>query len=189
MFFVGRAAVPAFQRFQQYHCGHGGPPPKIGVTFVATMQDSRILPIALLLLALLITLIPGVWRIPYQFSITYNEGWNTYHSDHAVNGVKLYDRSRELTPVIYPTLFFYLEGAVGKAIGNTLLAGRLLAILSLLGVGILCGMLALQLGRSIYAAIFSGAFCIGCIAAFAPQYVGMNDPQLTAHVFSLIALS
>jgi hypothetical protein len=144
--------------------------------------------LALLSIALLILILPTVFRIPYRFSITYNEGWNVYHSDRAVKGEKLYDRSRELTPLIYPPLSFYIEGIAGKISGDPLLAGRILAILSLFACGILCGALARVLDASKIGIAFAVLFFIASVAAFAPQYVGMNDPQLLAHVFSITAL-
>ncbi|HSE43640.1 MAG TPA: hypothetical protein VLH08_22960, partial [Acidobacteriota bacterium] len=144
--------------------------------------------VAFLAIALLILILPNVIRIAYRFPITYNEGWNVYHSDRAMKGEKLYDRNRELTPLIYPPLFYYIEGAAGKISGDPLMAGRVLALLSLFACGILCGALTNELEASRTGIVFASLFFVASIGAFAPQYVGMNDPQLFAHVFSLAGL-
>jgi hypothetical protein len=89
------------------------------------------IPVVLLTISLLILIVPNIVRISYRFAITYNEGWNVYNSDRAIKREKLYDKRHELTPLIYPPLFYYVGGIAGKIFGDPVIAGRILSLISL----------------------------------------------------------
>lgn len=141
-----------------------------------------------LLIVVLILLVAPVTRMFYRVSITYNEGWTVYHSDEVANGKQIYDTKDPFTPVVYPPLFFYLEGLTGKLFGNFLMIGRLFSFLGLLCTSILAALIVRIFSRNAIGSIFAAIFFCGTVAAIAPQYVAMNDAQLPAHVLSAAGL-
>ena len=74
-----------------------------------------------LTIVILILVIAPVTRMFFRFSITYNEGWTVYHSEEVAEGKQIYDTKNSFTPVVYPPLFFYLEGLLGKFLGDFLM--------------------------------------------------------------------
>jgi hypothetical protein len=140
-----------------------------------------------LTIVVLILFVAPITRMFYRFSITYNEGWTVYHSDTASKGKQIYDND-PLTPVVYPPLFFYLEGLTGKLFGNFLMIGRLFSLLGLIGTAIFAALIVRIYSDNAVGSTFATIFFCGSVAAIAPQYVAMNDAQLTAHVLSAAGL-
>jgi hypothetical protein len=134
--------------------------------------------------AILILMIPHALRIPYRFSITYNEGWNLYHAERAANGEALYSNEYTLTPLIYPPLYFYVLGAFRKIGLDTLTWGRIIAYFSIFAISAIAAAGVRILGGTRFGASIASLFFAGSLAAFAPQYSGMNDPQLAAQVLT-----
>jgi hypothetical protein len=137
-----------------------------------------------LLIVVIILLIAPFTRMFYRFSITYNEGWTVYHSDSVSKSKQIYDTKDPFTPVVYPPLFFYLEGMVGKLFGNFLVIGRILSFLGLICTSIFAALIVRIFSRNAIGGFFAGIFFCGTVAAIASQYVAMNDAQLPAHVLS-----
>jgi hypothetical protein len=146
------------------------------------------IPTILLLFVLLILLAAPITRMFYRFSITYNEGWTVYHSDAVSKGKQIYDTKDPFTPVVYPPLFFYLEGLIGKLFGNFLMIGRILSFLGLICTSFFAALIARIFSRNVIGSIFTAIFFCGAVAAMASQYVAMNDAQLPAHVLSAAGL-
>lgn len=140
-----------------------------------------------LLIVVLILLVVPITRMFYRVSITYNEGWTVYHSDAASKGKQIYDND-PFTPVVYPPIFFYLEGLTGKLFGNFLIIGRIFSLIGLIASGIFAALIVRDFSRNAFGSIFAAIFFCGAVAAIAPQYVAMNDAQLTAHVLSVAGL-
>ena len=137
-----------------------------------------------LLIVVLILLAAPLTRMFYRLSITYNEGWTVYHSDAVSKGKQIYDTKDPFTPVVYPPLFFYLEGLIGKLFGNFLVIGRILSFLGLIGTSIFAALIVRIFSRNVIGSIFTAFFFCGAVAAITSQYVAMNDAQLPAHVLS-----
>lgn len=127
-------------------------------------------------------------RMFFKAELNYNEGWNVYHTVAAISGQLIYDNRNEFTPVNYPPISFLFVGAFGKILGDTLLAGRLIAFISLLLISLEVGYITIKLKGKVYDAIFAGVACLGFFVAYARGYVGINDPQMLAHVFATLAL-
>ncbi|MCI0442448.1 hypothetical protein L0244_22030 [bacterium] len=144
--------------------------------------------IIFLLFVVLILLAAPFTRMFYRFSITYNEGWTVYHSDAVSKDKQIYDTKDPFTPVVYPPLFFYLEGLIGKLFGNFLMIGRILSFLGLICTSIFAALIARIFSRNVIGSIFTAIFFCGAVAAMASQYVAMNDAQLPAHVLSAAGL-
>src|SRR6185436_16189684 len=101
-----------------------------------------------LLLVVIILLAAPLTRMFYRFSITYNEGWTVCHSDAVSKGKQIYDTKDPFTPVVYPPLFFYLEGLMGKLFGNFLVIGRILSFLGLIFTSIFAALIVRIFSRS-----------------------------------------
>jgi MFS family permease len=122
-----------------------------------------------------------VHRTFLQLPTDFNEGWNAYHSVIALSGGVLYPPVDSFISTNYPPLSFYLVGLVGKLIGDNIIAGRLIALVSLLVVSFNVYRLVLLLGGARFFAGFSSVLFLLYIGTNAPGYVAMNDPQWLGH--------
>ncbi len=124
-----------------------------------------------------------LYLIPSHFPRSYNEGWNAYHAAAAMSGGGLYPPADSMLANNYPPLSFYLVGIVGKIVGDYIVAGRLISVISLgivtYNVFRLCQWLGA--GKSL-AAVGAGAFLME-IATLSATYIAMDDPQFLAHAF------
>jgi len=144
-------------------------------------------PLVLLALALLF-LIEPVLEIVRQIELSTNEGWNAYHADRAMRGANLYDTTGRLIAINYPPLSFYVVGTLGSLIGDNVVAGRIIAGLSLAATATNVALIARRLSGSPVAAAISGLFFLAYFAAYFTSYVGINDPQMLAHALITAAI-
>jgi hypothetical protein len=129
----------------------------------------------------LLLLLPIV-RAGMRLSVDFGEGWHAYVSDAVARGEPLYPGPGSLTPVNYPPLWFYLLAAGRRlAAWSPLWLGRLLASLALAVVAVEVWGASRLCGASRAAAWFGALLFVGLVAAAAPRYIGMNDPQWLAH--------
>jgi hypothetical protein len=150
--------------------------------------DTRAQIVVLALLALYFLVWP-VWRAQFPLEIAPNEGWNAYHADAAVGGGALYPSTDTLIVNNYPPLSFYAIGWLGKIFGDPLYVGRVLSLLSTIGLGALIARVVLQLGGGGAGAAIGGLWFVATMARSYNRFVGMNDPQLTGQLVMLAALS
>ena len=115
----------------------------------------------------------------------YNEGWNAFWSDIAVAGGRLYPPPDSTVANNYPPLSFYLIGALGHVIGDNIIAGRLVATLSLAAIAVNIFLWTRAAGASRRIATFGAALFLAMFAAYAPAYIALDDPQLMAHAIML----
>jgi hypothetical protein len=144
-------------------------------------QHGRMLALALLCLVAGMAMFRPVIELPFQIAKDYNEGWNAYQAAHALSGDKLYPGYKELTGNNYPPVSYYVVGAVGQITGDNIIAGRVIALLSLLGAAVAAGAIVRLLTGSWYGAIAAGLFLMGYMAARHSLYVAQNDPQWLGH--------
>src|SRR6476620_683392 len=121
-----------------------------------------------------------VFRAFLSVEIEPNEGWNAYFADAAMGKMPLYPSADQLITNNYPHLFFYIVGLVGRFMGDPVLAGRLLSLVSVVAIATAIGLSVRRLGGSGMAARISGAFFVATMSRFFMPYVGMNEPQLLA---------
>jgi hypothetical protein len=79
----------------------------------------------------LIAVLSALWpsyRAFLDIEVDENEGWAAYHADAAMGRSALYPSRDQLITNNYPPLSFYIVGALGRLIGDTVLAGRLLSL-------------------------------------------------------------
>jgi len=113
-----------------------------------------------------------------------NEGWNAYHASAAMAGAPLYPGPQSYLVNNYPPLSFYIVGALGRLVGDYIIAGRLISLLSF---GFVCfGIFfaARRMGANTIEALFAALFFAGGLLVFS-DYVGMDDPQMLAHAVAM----
>jgi hypothetical protein len=119
---------------------------------------------------------------------TNNEGWGAYFSERAVHGGVLYPGTDELVMNNYPPLSFYVIGAAGQLVGNTVLAGRLISVLALFAIAAILGVLVARGAGSRAAGGFTAAFFLMLFSAYPGGRIGLNDPQLFGQATMLVGL-
>ena len=125
-----------------------------------------------------------------------NEGWNAYHTMAAMRGAALYPQGAFVNN--YPPLSFYVVGAFG---GDPIVAGRIVALLSLFGVAGGIFVAARRMGAGMdagtnadtraragmAAAAFGALWFVAGMLVFT-DYVAMDDPQLLGHAVAMVGL-
>jgi 4-amino-4-deoxy-L-arabinose transferase-like glycosyltransferase len=140
-----------------------------------------------LALLTLVLLARNVLAIPVLAPLDPNEGWNAAHALSLLAGKGLYPSPQSLMVNNYPPLSFYLAAALTKLTGDAVIAGRILSLLSFLGI---CAGLALvvrQMRLSTHAQ-WAAVLFFAATLLVASDYVGMDDPQLLGHAVQLFAL-
>ncbi|MGH6889418.1 MAG: glycosyltransferase family 39 protein [Rhizomicrobium sp.] len=119
-------------------------------------------------------------------SLDPNEGWNAYHAAAAVAGRGLYPPPGNLMFNNYPPLSFFLIGSLGTLVGDQIVAGRIVSLLSFVLVCAFAAAILRSLRTGRQPALFSALLFAG-ILLIASDYVGMDDPQLLGHAVQLAA--
>jgi hypothetical protein len=140
----------------------------------------RILVLAVLLEFLALSAI-HLCAIPLHVSMNYNEGWNAYFAKAAMEHGVLYPAASAMATNNYPPLSFYIVGAVGRLVGDNIVAGRLIAVLALAVVAFNVLRLGRWLGAELKLALLGvGVFLLGVYAVM-PDYIAIDDPQFLAY--------
>jgi hypothetical protein len=148
---------------------------------IVLRRHGRMLALALLCLVAGLAMFRPLVELPLRISKDYNEGWNAYQAEHALSSDRLYPGYKELTGNNYPPVSYYVVGAVGQIVGDNIIAGRVIALLSLLGSAVAVGAIVRLLTGLWYGAIVAGVFLVGYMAANHSLYVALNDPQWLGH--------
>jgi hypothetical protein len=144
--------------------------------------------VAALALVVLPLLARNLLAIPVLAPLDPNEGWNAAHAIAAITGRVLYPPPGALMVNNYPPLSFYIVGALARARGDFVVAGRVIAMLAFLATaaGIVlvlrtfaCGVRDIALAVLFFAAVM----------LVASDYVGMDDPQMLGHALQIAALA
>ena len=133
-------------------------------------------------------LVYPVLSLPFHVVHDWNEGWNAYWSDVAVAGGALYPPADALVSNNYPPLSFYVVGLAGKLAGDTIVAGRAIALASFLLVAANIGIWLKLAGASRAASLFASLIFVCTAAIAAPHYLAMNDPQWLGHALETTGL-
>jgi 4-amino-4-deoxy-L-arabinose transferase-like glycosyltransferase len=144
-------------------------------------RHGRVSAVVLLCVVTVLLLLQPLIELPQRISNDYNEGWNAYHADRALGGKILYPQYTDLIANNYPPVSFYLVGSIGRMIGDNIIAGRLVALLSLVGVAVSVAVIVHLIGGSWFGSFIGAVFLVGYMAARHSQYVATNDPQWLGH--------
>ncbi|MGH8219660.1 MAG: hypothetical protein ACREUT_14015 [Steroidobacteraceae bacterium] len=146
------------------------------------------IPVLVLWAVVLAGLIEPLAALPYRVSTGYNEGWNALWSDVALRGGVLYPSPSAAIANNYPPLSFYVVGALGRMLGDNIIAGRIISLASLLGIAWLLFAWLRLAGTSCQLAAFGAAVFLAALTSYAPGYIAFDDPQLLAHAVMLSGL-
>lgn len=127
------------------------------------------------------------YRAFLNIEIENNEGWNAYFADAAMGRMPLYPSADQLITNNYPPLSFYIVGLLGRFVGDPVLAGRLLSLLSMVAIATAIALSVRRLGGSGVAARISAAFFVATMSRFFIASVGMNEPQLLGEAIMAFA--
>ncbi len=140
---------------------------------------------AICLLAFVRTSLTLVRHIP----LNWNEGWNAYHTADVAAGRPLYpDPSTATFFTNYPPLSFYVIAPIGRALGDHMMAGRLVAFASLLAWLALVAVVARRLRCSWTSSAFGALVLAAGLFVFSDFYVGVNDPQMLGHALQMFGV-
>lgn len=130
----------------------------------------------------------GLFRIVSTIGLTLpfdpNEGWNAYHAAAAMSGGSPYPPPQSFMTNNYPPLSFYIVGALGRAIGDMIIAGRLLSLAAFLAVAGAIAAALRMMACSLTEAAFGALLFAACLLLNS-DYVGMDDPQLLGHAVTM----
>jgi len=131
------------------------------------------------------------WPLTALFAhipLSYNEGWNGFHSLRLRTGGSLYPPVDAATFINYPPLSFYLTAAIAGLTGDDIVAGRILALAALAITTLNVGLAARRLGAAREVAITTALAFFCFVALYFTDYVGVDDPQWLAHAFQSTGL-
>lgn len=139
---------------------------------------------AVCLLAFVRTSLTIVRHLPLNF----NEGWNAYHTADVAAGRPLYPALSGTFFTNYPPLSFYVIAPIGRALGDHMVAGRLVALVSIAAWIALTAIAARRL-RCSWTTAGAGAVVLAVFMfVFSSFYVGVNDPQMFGHALQMLGL-
>ena len=147
--------------------------------------DTLLLAGAVLILFLLLG---PLLTVPLHIPLNYNEGWNAYFAQRAIvaGAGPLYPAANSLVFNNYPPLSFYLVGAFGRyVVGDMIVAGRIVALASLLASAALLGVCVSLLGGRLRGSLAASGLLLLYSSTFFRDYVAMDDPQWLAHALML----
>lgn len=140
---------------------------------------------ALAAIYLFLPVLSSMVRVP----LAYTEGWNAYHAARAVGEARLYPSEPVWINQNYPPLSFYINGLLGNAIGDHLLAARYVSLAALVACALFLAIIGRRLSGGWLPGVFSGVLFLCLIGALFTEYVGIADPQFLAHAFSAAGLA
>lgn len=127
-----------------------------------------------------------VMAIGLRVPLDPNEGWNAYHAAAAWHG--LYPAPQSLMINNYPPLSFPVVAALGRLIGDDIIAGRIVSLLSFLtSAGVIAWLLHRMGCTTMQMAFGALVFAAGLLVG--SNYVAMDDPQLLGHALQLTGLA
>jgi hypothetical protein len=154
--------------------------PNIALLWIASLS-------VLAICAILLTWYP-LLRIPSLPSINYNEGWNAYRQQMAADGQPLYATQPGLWVTNYPFLSFHLIAPFGSAIGSMVIAGRIVAFISVLVIAASVAGIVRVFTGSARAGIYAGLCFFVWVATLSPDRRGVNDPEFLGIAFASLGL-
>jgi hypothetical protein len=144
-------------------------------------KNAGALLIAALGVAAILHLTAPVVGLPLRISKAVNEGWNAFQALAVATNQPLYPDLSQLHANNYPPLSFYLIATLGCIESDYIVAGRFVALVSFLIVGLNIALITRRLGGTVSTAIFSGLFFVGFVSGHYPYNIATNEPQWLAH--------
>lgn len=121
------------------------------------------------------------------FQLNYNEGWNAYRAQEALQH-RLYILKPAFSVTNYPPLSFYLIGHIGIITGNPVMAGRLVSIASLAMICVAITFILRSMRVPVAGCIAGAALFVVMLESYGASYIGVDDPQLLGMSFAAFGL-
>lgn len=144
--------------------------------------------LSILTVSTAIVMIALIYRSSLHYPLSYNEGWNAYWAHRAALGEAIYPSQDAMVFNNYPPLSFLLVGGLSRLGIDVWIVGRIVAWLSFAGCAVLIGAVLRALGTGRPAAMLGAVLFGALMATDFNAYLGMYDPQLTAHFGMLVGL-
>ena len=129
-----------------------------------------------------------VWSILAHLPFNYNEGWNAYSADAAIIGGALDPPRDALISNNCPPLSFFVVGGRGQPVGDNIIAGRFISLISLY---VVAGNVVLVLsarGAARTHSIFGAILFLCCIGGLPGGLVAVDEPQWLGHALNTTGL-
>jgi hypothetical protein len=123
-----------------------------------------------------------------RYSFNVNEGWNAYWASAAWSGADLYPPLSGLRLDNYLPGWFYVTGALGRLVGDIILAGRALAAIALLLIGLVLSLIARELVGAQRGWWLAGVAFVALFGLHHQDYAAADDPQIFASLLMTVAL-
>jgi hypothetical protein len=156
-------------------------PPALGR--LLAIEPLQIWAFAVSLVVLLLALRSAL-AIGFLFERNYNEGWNVYNTARLLQHQLIYDNDYWRVNN-YPIGSFSIVAAVNFLVGNLLLSGRIVALVSFTAIGALAGISIRAFGGRGIDAVFGAACALGFCYLVAPTWIIVDDPQTLAEAVAL----
>ncbi len=130
-----------------------------------------------------------VYRLPIPLEIFTNEAWNAWHAVAATGVRTLYPGKDELIINNYTPLSFYLVGYVGRAMGDVMLAGRIISLASAIVIAGCVSLIVRRFGGGLGAAAIGALWWLASIFRSGAEYVGANDPTVPALAVMMVGFT
>jgi hypothetical protein len=129
-----------------------------------------------------------LYRSSLRVPLNYNEGWNAYWAQRAAMGQAIYPPPGAMVFNNYPPLSFLLIGGLSRLGIDVWILGRIVAWLSFAGCAALIHTVLRARGTGRAGAALGALMFCALMALNYGTYLGMYDPQLTAHCGMLAGL-
>jgi hypothetical protein len=128
-----------------------------------------------------------VLTIPLHTPLNYNEGWNAYHAMDVIRGSALYPHPPRLFFNNYPPLSFYLIAGATRLVGDPIVAGRCISLISFVVWTLLLARTA-RLFHCRHGEAWFAALLFAALTLLFSDYVGVDDPEFLGHAVATSAL-
>jgi hypothetical protein len=126
--------------------------------------------------------------VPLRLTVNFNEGWNAFHTADLIAGRPLYPDPAGVYINNYPPLSFHVVALASRALGDPLIAGRIVSLAAFMAWTTLLVALAVALGCTPLEGAFGAAIFAADMLLTADYYVGADDPQMLAQAIGAAGL-
>jgi hypothetical protein len=130
----------------------------------------------LVLLCAISLCVSNLLSIGFLFEHNYNEGWNVYNSQRLLDHEIIYDHNYWRVNN-YPIVSFLIIAQINFLIHDLLVSGRIVALISLVAIGLLAAIATRRFGGDRSDATFGAGCTLGFCYLVAPAWIMVDDPQ------------
>jgi hypothetical protein len=123
----------------------------------------------------------------FLFEHNYSEGWNVYNTHRLLEHQIVYDNNYWRINN-YPIGSFLIVGGINFLVDDLLISGRIVALLSLVTIGLLAAIATRCFGGDRIDAIFGSGCTLGFCYLVAPAWIMVDDPQTLGEAMMLAGL-